>query len=41
MASLLGLIGANDKFFDAAPGSSDIKTIRLIMKDGVIYKITL
>ena len=37
----LSVIGANEKFFDSAPRSSDIKSIRIIIKDGVIHKNTL
>ena len=36
----LSVIGANEKWFDA-PKRDGIKTIRIIMKDGVIYKNTL
>lgn len=36
----LSVIGANPKWFDAAPRKG-IKTIRIIMKDGKIYKNTL
>jgi imidazolonepropionase-like amidohydrolase len=36
----LGVIGANEKWFDA-PARDGVKTIRIIMKDGVIYKNTL
>ncbi len=36
----LTLIGANEKWFDA-PARSEIKTMKLIMKDGVVYKNTL
>ena len=32
------VIGASAKFYDAPARSSDIKTIRVIMKDGKIYK---
>ncbi len=35
------VIGANEKWFDAEPRGQNIPTIRLIMKDGVIYKNTL
>jgi imidazolonepropionase-like amidohydrolase len=35
------VIGANPKWFDAEPRDQDIPTIRIIMKDGVIYKNTL
>ncbi len=34
-------IGANDKWFDAEPRGQDVEPIKLIMKDGVIYKNTL
>jgi imidazolonepropionase-like amidohydrolase len=36
----LSVIGAVDKWFDA-PGRDGVETIRIIMKDGVIYKNTL
>jgi imidazolonepropionase-like amidohydrolase len=36
----LSVIGANEKWFDAAP-RDEIKTMRIIMKDGKIYKNTL
>jgi len=36
----LSVIGANKKWFDA-PVREEIKTMKLIMKDGVIYKNTL
>jgi hypothetical protein len=35
------LIGANPKYFDAPARENGLKTIRLIMKDGKIYKNTL
>ncbi len=35
------VLGANPKYFDAKPRSQGIKTIRVIMKDGKIYKNTL
>ena len=35
------VIGGNPKWFGAEPRGEDIDTIRLIMKDGVIYKDTL
>ena len=35
------VIGGNPKFFDAEPRGEGIKTIRVIMKDGKIYKNTL
>lgn len=34
-------IGANEKWFDAPPRDEGVETIRLIMKDGMIYKNTL
>ena len=34
-------IGANSKWFDAEPREADVPAIRMIMKDGVIYKNTL
>ena len=34
-------IGANDKWFDAEPRGQDVESIKLIMKDGKIYKNTL
>jgi len=37
----INVIGANAKFFDAKPRGEGIKTIRIIMKDGNIYKNTL
>ena len=37
----LSVIGANDKWFDAPEPPESPKTIRIIMKDGVIYKNTL
>jgi imidazolonepropionase-like amidohydrolase len=37
----ISVIGANSKYFDAAPRGRGIKTIRLIMKDGTVYKNTL
>ena len=36
----LAVIGASDKWFDA-PERGPVKTIHVIMKDGVIYKNTL
>ena len=36
----LSVIGANEKWFDAAE-REEIKPMKLIMKDGVIYKNTL
>jgi imidazolonepropionase-like amidohydrolase len=35
------VIGANPKYFDAKPRGQGIETMRLIMKDGKIYKNTL
>ncbi len=35
------IIGANEKWFDAPDREMDIPTIRIIMKDGKIYKNTL
>ncbi len=35
------VIGGNPKYFDAEPRDRGIKTIRVIMKDGKIYKNTL
>jgi imidazolonepropionase-like amidohydrolase len=35
------VIGANPEWFDAEPRGQDIPTIRVIMKDGKIYKNTL
>ena len=37
----LAAIGANPKWFDAPARSQDLSTLRLIMKDGKIYKNTL
>ncbi len=37
----ISVIGGNPKWFDAAPREQDIPSIKMIMKDGVIYKITL
>jgi imidazolonepropionase-like amidohydrolase len=37
----ISAIGANDRWFDAEPRSKDVPSIRLIMKDGMIYKNTL
>ncbi|TWU12121.1 isoaspartyl dipeptidase [Symmachiella macrocystis] len=34
-------IGANSQWFDAAPRSQDVPPIKLIMKDGKVYKNTL
>lgn len=34
-------IGANDKWFDAAPREQNVEPIKVIMKDGKIYKNTL
>jgi imidazolonepropionase-like amidohydrolase len=35
------VIGANPKYFDSEPREQGIKTLRVIMKDGKIYKNTL
>ncbi len=35
------VIGANDKWFDAAPREQDVASIKLIMKNGIVYKNTL
>lgn len=35
------VIGANPKYFDAEPREKGIESIRVIMKDGKIYKNTL
>lgn len=35
------MIGANEKYLDAEPREQGIETIRIIMKDGKIYKNTL
>ncbi len=37
----LSVLGANPKWFDAAPRDRGFETIRVIMKDGVFYKNTL
>lgn len=37
----LSVLGANPEWFDAAPRDRGFETIRLIMKDGEIYKNTL
>ncbi|WP_246859846.1 hypothetical protein [Vibrio crassostreae] len=37
----LTVIGANEKWFDAEPRSPEIDTIKVIMKDGKVYKNTL
>ncbi len=37
----ISVIGGNEKWYDAEPRARDIPTIRIIMKDGVIYKNTL
>lgn len=37
----LSVLGANPKWFDAEPRDRGFETIRIIMKDGVIYKNTL
>ena len=37
----ISVIGGTDKWFDADPEWKPIETIKIIMKDGVIYKNTL
>ena len=37
----LSVLGANEKWFDAPPRDRGFDTIRVIMKDGKIYKNTL
>lgn len=37
----ISVIGGNEKWYDAEPRPRDILTIRMIMKDGEIYKNTL
>ena len=37
----ISVIGAKPKWFDAEPRNEGIATIRVIMKDGKIYKNTL
>ncbi len=37
----ISVISGNEKWYDAEPRPRDIPTMRLIMKDGVIYKNTL
>ena len=37
----LSVLGAEPKWFDAEPRGEGLETIRLIMKDGKIYKNTL
>jgi hypothetical protein len=37
----ISAIGGTEKWFDAGPEWKPIKTIKLIMKDGEIYKNTL
>ncbi|KUJ77085.1 hypothetical protein AVO44_18755 [Ruegeria profundi] len=37
----ISVIGGNEKWYDAEPRARDIPTLRVIMKDGVIYKNTL
>ncbi|KOO15608.1 amidohydrolase [Vibrio xuii] len=37
----LSVIGANKKWFDAEPRDPSLDTLKVIMKDGVIYKNTL
>jgi len=40
-ARSISVIGAKPKWFDAEPRNEGIETIRVIMKDGKIYKNTL
>jgi len=37
----ISAIGAQEKWFDAVPRGEGVETIRIIMKDGTIYKNTL
>lgn len=37
----ISAIGAQEKWFDAVPRGEGVETIRIIMKDGKIYKNTL
>ena len=37
----ISVIGATDTWFDAPPREQDVPSIKLIMKDGVVYKNTL
>jgi hypothetical protein len=37
----IGVLGGNSKMFDVKPRGESIETIRLIMKDGKVYKNTL
>lgn len=37
----ISVLGTNDKWFDAEPHGQGHDTLRLIMKDGVIYRNTL
>jgi imidazolonepropionase-like amidohydrolase len=37
----LTVLGAHDKYLDAEPREAGIETIRVIMKDGKVYKNTL
>ncbi len=37
----ISAIGAVDTWFDAEPRGQEVPSIRVIMKDGVIYKNTL
>jgi imidazolonepropionase-like amidohydrolase len=37
----IAAVGGNEKWFDAAPREQDVPVIRIIMKDGRIYKNTL
>ena len=35
------IVGGNEKWFDAEPRGQDLPSLRVIMKDGKIYKNTL
>ena len=37
----IAVIGGNEKWFDAEPREADVPSIRVIMKDGKVYKNTL
>ena len=37
----MAAIGGNDSLFEAEPRSDDVKSIRIIMKNGKIFKNTL
>ena len=37
----ISVLGGNEKWFDAEPEYREIETLKVIMKDGVIYKNTL